>query len=328
VLIMKALVVFHGDCDGVIAAGLYIRRFLMDYYPKNIVLKFTQPWRIVRDLDNALRSISRSDLDTVVILDLALNEDLLNYIERELKNVPITVIDHHTSSHTILERARRNPLIKLFWEHTISTPAVMTNMIKDLNPYEQFLVNVANVCEGGECSNMDVKQAADRIKLSLALDPTDSQTFYNAVHKIVEGVELWKLPEIETKYRRGKWLLNVLVHNIDRRSVEVCGWRIASFTAAESLIYAGLFGIASSEYSKRMRKPVVLIRSEETKIVVTIRSPQGKALELCKRIASVIGASFYGGHREAASLTLYSASSIEEVEKVIKEVVKDFSGCS
>ncbi len=324
---MKALVVFHGDCDGVISAGLYIRRFLMDYYPRNLVLRFTQPWRIVKDLDSALRSVGLNEVEEVVILDLALNEELLNYIKENLMSKRVVIVDHHASSSSIVKEFNRLPNVKIVWEHTISTPAVLMKIIKNLNPYESTLIDIANTCEGGEACSEIVRQAADRIKVSLAIDPTDSETYYRTALKIVEGVEIWRDPEIEQKYRRGKWLLNVLVKNLERRSENVCGWYISSFTAAESLVYAGMFGIASSEFSKRLHRPVVLVRGEEGKIVITIRSPEGKALDLCRFIAERLGASFYGGHREAASLTLYTNDALETVVTKLKEVVREFARC-
>ncbi len=324
---MKALVVFHGDCDGVISAGLFIRRFLMDYYPKNLVLRFTQPWRIVRDLESALRSVGIDKVEEVVILDLALNEELYNFIKNFLSDKRVTIVDHHASSSGIVNLFSNLPNVRIVWEHTISTPAVLTKMIKNLNPYEETLINIANTCEGGEACSDLVRQAADRIKVALALDPTDSSIYYHTALKIVEGVEIWREPEIEQRYRRGKWLLNMLVKNLERRSVNICGWYVSAFTAPESLVYAGMFGIASSEFSKKHHKPVVLVRGEEGKIVVTIRSPDGKALELCKAIAKEMGASFYGGHREAASLTLYTNEGLDTVIEKLKEVVRKFAGC-
>ncbi len=320
---MKALVVFHGDCDGVISAGLYIRRFLMDYYPRNLVMRFSQPWRIVRDLDSAIKSVGIENLEEVVILDLALNDDLVSYIKNNLRDKNVTIVDHHVSSQHVINEISKQKNVKIFWRHTLSTPAVLATMIRDLNPYERELVEVANVCEGGESCNEVVKQIADRLKIALALDPTDSNTYYRTVARIIEGAEVWNDNEIEQKYRRGKWLLNMLVKNLERKSIQVHGWYIVAFTAAESLIYAGMFGIASSEFAKKHHRPIVVIRGEEGKIVITVRSPEGRALELCKAIAENLGASFYGGHREAASLTLYSTEDVELVVEKLKNVIGD-----
>jgi len=325
---MKALVLFHGDCDGVISAGLYIRRFLMDYYPKNLVMRFSQPWRITRDLDSAIKGVGLENLEEIAILDLALNDELANYIEKVLNDKKVVIVDHHASSFNIVDRLSRNNNVKIFWRHSLSTPAVLANIIKDLNPYETLLVEVANVCEGGEGCNELVRQIADRLKIALALDPTDSTTYYRTVARIVEGAEVWNDDDIEQRFRRGKWLLNILVKNLERRSIEVCGWRVVAFTAAQSLIYAGMFGIASSEYAKKYRKPIVVVRGEEGKIVITVRSPEGKALELCRVIAEKLGASFYGGHREAASLTLYSVDNLDNVVEKLKKVIENaFAGC-
>ena len=94
------------------------------------------------------------------------------------------------------------------------------------------------------------------------------------------------------------------------------GWDVVVFSAAESLIYAGLFGIAASEYVKKTRKPIVLIRDEGRKIVVTIRSSEGRALELCKELSKHIPDISYGGHREAASITIYGMNLNDVVDKI------------
>jgi len=40
-----------------------------------------------------------------------------------------------------------------------------------------------------------------------------------------------------------------------------------------------------------------------------------------------MGASFYGGHREAASLTLYTNEPLDEVVAKLKEVIRGFARC-
>ncbi len=324
---MKAVVVFHGDCDGVISAGLYIRRFLADYYPKNLVLRFTQPWRAAKDVESATKSVESEGVDHLVILDVALNPELVNVLREIARSgTRITIIDHHISSQNLVEEVKQ--FARVAWIPTVSTPAVLVEtMIKNLNKYEELLVNVANVCEGSETNDETVKGIADCIKLALAIDPTDTTTFCEAVKSIVEGKEFWRSPEFEAKYRRGKVLLNMLVNTIARRAREVCGWVIVSFTHAQSLAYAGLFGIASSEYTKRHRKPLILIRGEEGKIVVTVRSPEGKALELCEYISRTLNAPFYGGHREAASLTIYGEEDVDNIARKLEEVVRSFERC-
>jgi single-stranded DNA-specific DHH superfamily exonuclease len=73
---------------------------------------------------------------------------------------------------------------------------------------------------------------------------------------------------------------------------------------SESRLFAGLFGIASTELSKKLKKDIVMIRDEETKVVVTVRSSKGRALHYCKTLVETLGGGKYGGHKEAASATL------------------------
>jgi len=326
---MKALVVFHGDCDGVISAGIYIRRFLLDYYPNNIVLRYTQPWRISIDFPHALSSIN-DRIDCIAILDLAINEDLINVVrmaveEKGIRNV--IVIDHHASSAKYVSKLREIPNVKVYWEQVPSTPQVLVKLIKRLNSYEQFLVNVADVCEGVETNDHCIQEVANIIKLSLALDPTDSTVFYSTVNNIVRNVEFWTMEEYIKRYNRAKWLMEILIRNIDRRSIEVNGWRIAVFTSAESIIYAGLFGVAASEYVKRFRRPIVIVRDEGRKIVVTVRSAEGRALDLCRCIASEIENTSYGGHKEAASATIFSSIPLEKVVDVVSKAIQKLGRC-
>ena len=320
---MKAVVVFHGDCDGVIAAGLYIRRFLRDYYPENIILRFTQPWRVVHDIESTVRY--GRDIDELVIVDLAISTEMVKLLRKLIDEIRINIvlIDHHASSMKMLEQINELSRVRVYWDSVQSTPQVLTKAIKNLNSYEEFLVRIANVCEGGEDEDQELQSIADKIKLVLALDPTDSKMFYDTVKSIVEGIEFWNDKEFEKRFHRAKWLLTMLIKTIERRARNICGWDIVSFTAAESLIYAGLFGIAASEYMKRHRKPLVIIRSESgKKIVITVRSSEGLALELCRAISERISDAFYGGHREAASLTIYGNTDLNTIKNAVEETIK------
>ncbi|HDI02111.1 MAG TPA: hypothetical protein ENF93_00540 [Ignisphaera sp.] len=327
---MKAVVVFHGDCDGVIAAGLYIRHFLMDYYPVNVKLKFTQPWRIIHDLESTLKQLKTDEYSELVILDLAISDELAKFIKdlASKSHVRITVIDHHISSADMVQQFDNYYNIRIYWDAVQSTPQVLTKIIKNLNNYEEFLVEVANVCEGGEAKDQIIQQVADKIKLVLALDPTDSIMFYQTVKGVVEGTEFWYSEDFEKKFWRAKWLLNMLIKTIERKASEVCGWSVAAFTMAESLIYAGLFGIAASEYVKKHHKPLALVRSEGKKVVITIRSAEGQALELCRAVANSVPNTFYGGHREAASITIYGEHDLNAIVETIFQAIRTFRGCT
>ena len=321
---MKAVVVFHGDCDGVIAAGLYIRHFLRDYYPENIILRFTQPWRAVHDIESVVKH--ERSIDELVIVDLALNAEMVRLLRRLIDEIRtnIILIDHHASSVKMLGQINGLNKVRVYWDSVQSTPQVLTKVIRNLNSYEEFLVRIANVCEGGEDEEHELQIIADKIKLVLALDPTDSKMFYDTVKSIVEGIEFWNDKEFEKRFYRAKWLLTMLIKTIEKRAKSICGWDIVSFTSAESLIYAGLFGIAASEYMKRHRKPLVIIRSESgKKIVITVRSSEGLALELCRAISERINDAFYGGHREAASLTIYGEMDLDTVRNAVEDAIKD-----
>ena len=321
----RAIVVFHGDCDGVIAAGLYIRHFLMDLYPGSVILKFTQPWRAPADIRAA---VAPSETAHLAILDVAMDDQLFAEVKKLVPcGVKVVFVDHHASSKKFLEELERLG-VRVLWNIAQSTPQVLTRALSRVNSYEEFLIKVANVCEGadpskelsGVSSTEELAEAADRIKLSLAIDPLDVDFVKLLVDAVVRGEEVWRLPKVVERHGRAKWLLGVMLKAIERRMEEVSGWVIASFTSAESVLYAGLFGIAASELAKRLRKPIVIVRDEGKKIVITLRSSEGKALEVCNRIASAMGSNSYGGHREAASLTI-TGKSLDEVVARVKEIL-------
>ncbi len=321
--------IFHGDCDGVISAGLYIRHFLLDYYPSNLVMKYSHPWRLHIDLKRILSTLIKSDVDTIVLLDLAINDNIIKILNEYLRNsrARVIIVDHHLSSQHILETVKNSENIKVYWGNFQSTPQVLSSyLIKNLNNYEQYLVNIANTCEGGSSDNATNKSIADKVKLVLAVEPTNEKLILETVMSIVKCEEFWNSKVFDEKFDRARWLLNLLIRRIEERSKEVCLWRYAIFTSAESLIFAGLFGIASSEYIKKHRVPLILVREEEDKIVLTIRSAEGKALEFCKAIYSKFRKTMdvsYGGHKEAASVTIRNHGSLKQFEDIFIKFLQE-----
>lgn len=316
----RAAVVFHGDCDGVIAAGLYIRHFLMDLYPDRVSLKFTQPWRAYSDV----RSAAEPNASQVVILDVAMDPQLFEEVKRLVwRGARVVFIDHHASSRRFLKELEATGA-KVLWDLAQSTPQVLLKALSRVNSYEEFLIKVANVCEGADplreagdrARAEEIALGADRVKLSLALDPLDVDFVKRLVDAVVRGEEVWRLQEVVERHRRAKWLLGVMLRAIERRMESVGSWVLASFTSAESVLYAGLFGIAASELSKRLRRSIVIVRDEGRKVVITVRSSEKKALDVCKALADAMGSNSFGGHREAASITVVGRSLNEVVEKV------------
>jgi len=323
---MKCAVIFHGDCDGVISAGLYIKHFLLDYIPDRIVLRFSHPWRLHRDI----KEVSNESAGVLVLLDLALNEESSKAIEHYLRSTDgsVTIIDHHASSEEYLKKlGEGNPKrVKYVWLPLQSTPMIIAQLVKNLNSYERFLVNVANVCEGGDVEDETVKMVADKIKLYLSIAASSSEAvdkIVDKVYKIIGGREFWHDDDVDEVYRKAKWLLEVLIKRIEQRAIEVCGWHVATFTSAESLIFAGLFGVAASEYSKRRKVPVAIVRKEQGKTVVTIRSHERQALALSRHLSSALGGIAFGGHVEASSVTLPDLDVNRVVEEISRYVCRE-----
>jgi hypothetical protein len=320
----KSVVLFHGDCDGAIAAGLYIRRFLRDLYPDQIILRHSHPWRLNVDLRKVF---SDPNTEIVVLVDLALSEENIDLLLNKVrKRISITIIDHHQSSEKVISQLKSMENVKVLWAVVQSTPQVLAQtVLRNLNNYEMLLINVANVCEGGNIEDENVRNVADKVKLVLAVEPTNVEFIHKTVDYIIKGEEFWNTQIYNEIYWKAKWLLNLLLKKMTSKSKSVCDWDIVSFTSSESLIFAGLFGVASSEHMKKRKKSIILIREEEDKIVVTVRSTKKKALEICQAIMRSIdmrARSTFGGHKEAASLTIKKVYSLNEVEKIVENVIK------
>ncbi len=313
-------VICHGDCDGVISAFLYIKHYMRDSYPSNIEIIFTQPWRAHIDS----KRLNINGLAKVVLLDIAINEELIKFLQELSSKVPkITVIDHHISSKPYISRLRELG-IEVIWDKAPSTPhLIRTSLCPYVNPYEEFLINVADVCEGNESKNQEVVKVADLIKLSIARDPGDINYLNYLVKAMIEGKDLSRDHEVIKRAKIAKFLLKRLLKVMSEKALEVKGIKIVPLDLPESRIYAGLLGIATTEFMKMYRKDVALIRKEEKKIVVTVRSITDRAFNICRELALRLRGKF-GGHAEAASTTLPDMP----LDKAVSTVVEVLRSCN
>jgi len=310
-------VVCHGDCDGVISAYLYVKHYLRDSWPNHIMLVFTQPWRAHLDA----RKIEK-ELREGVFLDLAINEELAEFIRKlSAKAERLIIIDHHKSSGELIKELSSIPNVKTVWRKAPSCPRLMINDLKlAVNPYEKFLVDVADICEGGEARNSEAAKVADLIKLSIARDPGDINYMTYLVKVMLEGRELHTDPEVTERAKIAKFLLHRLLKLMGERSLEVGSMKVITLSLPESRIYAGLLGIAATEFARITHKDVALIRREEGKVVVTIRTLDDKAYRICEELARRTEGKF-GGHAEAASATLQDMELDKAVE-LVSEVIR------
>ncbi len=318
----KSGVVCHGDCDGIISAFIYIKHYLIDSWPRNVSIVFTQPWRAQIDS----RKVG-SGLSEVAFLDLAISEEFAKYLSKLAGDVGrLVIIDHHMSSDEYIRVLQGRPNVKIVWRRSSSCPRLMKEVLKlHMNPYEEFLVDVADVCEGSEARSQDVAKLADLIKLSIARNPGDLTYMKHLVEAMLEGKDLLSDQELLSRARIAKFLLRRLLKIMSERSLEAAGTKVVALDLSESRIYAGLLGIAATEFARMSRKDVVLIRREEGKVVVTVRTLNDRAYRICKELAVRLGGRF-GGHAEAASATLPDMSlsdAMREVSEVVRRVPRE-----
>ncbi len=315
---MKSAIICHGDCDGIISAFLYIKHYLMDSYPKNVQLIFTQPWRAQIDARRLVK-----DLNEVVVLDLALSKEFTNFLRNLLGRISkLVIIDHHVSSREYVTELDAAGKTKVILAKAPSTPRLMIESLKPIvNPYEEFLIDVADVCEGNESRGEEVTKVADLIKLSIARDPGDVDYLTHVVNVMLRGQNVSNDTEVVRRAKIAKFLLHRLLKVMADRSLEVAGAKIASLDLPESRIFAGLLGVAATEFAKMSKSDVVLVRREEGKVVVTVRSLNDRAFRICRELAHRVGGR-YGGHAEAASATLPDLA-LREAVSIIAEVLRN-----
>lgn len=314
---MRILVLSHGDCDGVIAAAIYIRHFLIDLYPSRILIGFTQPWRAAKEL----KRFCKEHCDKIIMLDIAIDKEIFSVLaDYAMKGSNILLIDHHTTTSTWIEKLRELS-VSVIWSKSTSTPRLIKESLKiTLNPYEETLVEIADTCEGSESRDVEKKNLADLLKLAISRDPSDIEFLNNLLNAMLRGSNLQDFEELRIKARTSRMLVDKLIEKIGSRGEIIGDFILFYLHPAESRIYAGLFGVASTEASKKFNKDIVLVREENSKVVITIRSLSGRALDLCKTIISEISTGRYGGHREAASATIDNGS-LSEIVEIVRRVL-------
>lgn len=316
------MVLAHGDCDGVIAGALYVKHFLRDRYPSDVILGFTQPWRASKEIRELCRE---GECGELALIDIAVDREVFSMIvDVAMKGVAVSIIDHHTTTKPWVDKIRELGA-RIAWDRASSTPSLMASKLRlSLNSYEEKLVKVADACEGGEASDEEVRDIADSIKLAISRDPGDLDFLRTLFSAVLMNKDLRTVEAFEKKAFVGKMLLEKLIEKATAKGEVLGSALIASVHPPESRLFAGLFGIASTEISRRARKDVVLVRDEGSKVVVTVRSSRGNALNYCKALVDSLGGK-YGGHREAASATI-PGRSFDEVIRRARELLWALEG--
>lgn len=315
---MKASVVFHGDCDGIIAAYLYIKRFYRDLYPHGLNLVVTHPWRAHIDITRSV-----SGVEELVIVDIALSEKLVDTLRSiSTKCKKIVYIDHHESSSSLIPKIE--PYAKVIYAQVSSTPRLLTqSMGTPLNPYENVLVEVADICEGRtptSSTDRSILEIVDSVRMSVAVNPGDLDFMKYLIDLMVKARNIPQDPLVRMRVRRAKFLLNSLLKVLSEDSLDVGRIKMSFLDLPMSRAFAGIIGVAATELSKAYRKGIVLIREEQDKVVITVRSARRDALELSKQIASSLKG-VYGGHAEASSITIPREPVGSVVSKILSTVL-------
>jgi single-stranded DNA-specific DHH superfamily exonuclease len=312
---MGATVVFHGDCDGVIAAYLYIKKFLRDLYPSYVNLVVTHPWRAHVDLRKAQPG------SELVILDIALNDRISSAIESlSARHPKVVVVDHHTTSEPFVGRIQS--YARVIYSKSTSTPRLLAQYFSmPLNPYESLLVDVADVCEGEAppADDRSVVDVVDSIRMSVAFNPGDVEFMRYLIDLMMRSRSIHQDEVVRARARRAKLLLSSLLRVVSEDSIDFGRLKLSFLSLPVSRAFAGLIGVAATELSKAYRKSVVLVREEQDKVVITVRSAEREALELSKAISESLGG-VYGGHAEASSITLGKEPLGAVVGRLIKVI--------
>ncbi len=309
---------FHGDCDGVIAAYLYIKKYLRDLYPSGLNLAVTHPWRAHADI----RRVATGG-DELVILDIALSDKLAEALEvASGRYKRIVLLDHHATSEALIHKL--NPKIRVVYSKASSTPRLLAQLMgTPLNPYEDALVEAADICEGRPPHggiDASVLSLVDSIRMSVALNPGDLEFMKYLIDLMMKSKNPSQDPHVKARARRAKSLLGNLLRILSEDSLDAGGVKVTFLSLPLSRAFAGLIGVAATELSKAYRKSVILVREERDKIVVTVRSVERNALELSQAIADSLKG-VYGGHAEASSITVGKKPLGEVISSIVDIVL-------
>ncbi|MEM2307456.1 MAG: DHH family phosphoesterase [Sulfolobales archaeon] len=319
---LSVSVVFHGDCDGIIAAYLYIKRYFRDLYPSGLNLAVTHPWRAHTDIKRVATGGSE-----LVIIDIALSDKLIEVLGAvSSKYKKVVFIDHHATSESMIPKIETK--IKVVYSKVSSTPRLLTQLMgSPLNPYEDMLVEVADICEG-KTPHPDIDGSVldlvDSIRMSIALNPGDLNFMRHLIDLMMKSKNLSQDSLVKMRARRAKFLLGNLLKIISEDSLDAGKAKVAFLSLPLSRAFAGLIGVAATELSKAYRKSVVLVREEQEKIVITVRSAHRDALVLSQAIASSLKG-VYGGHAEASSITIGKESLARVASSIVSKVLSHSS---
>ncbi|MEM1650341.1 MAG: DHH family phosphoesterase [Sulfolobales archaeon] len=315
---LSVSVVFHGDCDGIIAAYLYIKRYFRDLYPGGLNLAVTHPWRAHTDIKRVATGGSE-----LVILDIALSDKLIEALETIISRYKkVVFVDHHATSESLMPKIEAR--VKVVYSKVSSTPRLLTQLMgTPLNPYEDMLVEVADVCEGKTPhpgTDRSVLDLVDSIRMSIALNPGDLDFMKYLIDLMMKSKNPSQDPLVRVRARRAKFLLGNLLKIVSEDSLDAENVKIAFLNLPLSRAFAGLIGVAATELSKAYRKSVVLVREEQEKIVITVRSAHRDALVLSQHIASSLKG-VYGGHAEASSITVGKEPLAKVASSIVNKVL-------
>lgn len=321
---MDAIIIAHGDLDGMTAAAITIAYLQHNYNLEKYELLFSQPF----NLHETLRKIFQKAADMTFIIDVALDEEHWPHIKKELleltRKSKIIWIDHHRSTiQHVVELLEMNiPLLASIDGCAVTIVGeAFLEKIRDKEFFSKLVV-IGEVSDKVKSipNTHPLKPIIEVLGNALSENPTDDDFKRKLVRTWLKEKTLVTdeaARRSEEAVERLKALLKEASENIiydteklriiDLRNIRVHG-------------YAGK--IASHHANSYKKITLLLFRVGEVNTIVTARVPENIKIDIAsilKNLAEKYGGGG-GGHPRAASARVPSTMANEFIRELIKEI--------
>lgn len=321
---MDAIVLAHGDLDGMTAAAITIAYLRDSQRLDRYEILFSQPF----NLHDTLRRIPKKEADMMLIIDIALDEEHWPHTKKELLELAgktkIVWIDHHRSTmqHAFELLEMGIPLLTSVdgCAATIAGKAFLEK-IKDKEFFSR-LVTVGEVSDKVRQipESHPLKPIIEVLGNALSEDPTDDDFKRKLLRTWLKEKKLVTdeaARRSEEAIERLRALLKEASENIvyDTEKLRVIDLRHVRVHG-----YAGK--IASHHANSYKKITLILFRVGEANTIVTARVPENTNIDIAsilKALAEKYGGGG-GGHTKAASARVPSTMADEFVRELVKEV--------
>lgn len=321
----RTIVIAHGDLDGMTAAAIVIAALKNTGRAGHVSLRFTQPFT----LQEELRRLPRGDVERLIIVDVALDEEHAGHILsslQELGGLEKLWIDHHASTiRRALDLMERGFSLLLSIDGCAATIAGKAFLHLTGNP--EFYSKLVVIGEAGdkvrEVPPTDpMRHFVEVLGNAIAAAPTDNE-FKERIVRMWVDKEMLVDDEVakraEEALERLRELLKEAESNIRYDGDKV---RVIDLRGVRVHGYAGK--VASHHVKETGKVTLLLFNVGTNNTIVTVRVPPKSSFDAASAIREL--APRYGGggggHAKAASARIPSTRADDFVRELVERVEK------